>query len=429
MHVFRSKDELEAEAAEFGSISKFGDHVAAPLQSTVVFADCKHVHIAELPPVPSLEPLHTYSPEGIHAYPHSLGPLPVWTPAHHKRPQQHFVNIKSVDAKRYGSDTSSYLLASSDTTFDIVLSWEAVTPPSERSTDTSEQDRQDESRVLRIDAGRSFEGRALPSAYSRTRLHPTQEGHLAYIRMWTNSIHLLDQDKEVRMFKATRAPRALAYVQVGPEDTTLLAVTEGGMISAWDARSPKPVMREQYSASCLLALAGQDGMLTCAGLDRSVDGIDPRTWHVCGAWKSALKYDVGMVSMSPRTPGVCCAASGGDSEIAWGTWMTKNKHKHKTSRLTSDCVFRADARWCGISHLPDSDDVVGMTTTGHAYVFRNTVPSEEGEQQQGQAQQDLQQQAQQPQEQKRKEAQRRSSHGGSDDGKLPAKKPKEEEQA
>ena len=74
--------------------------------------------------------------------------------------------------------------------------------------------------------------------------------------------------------------------------------------------------QEQYSAGHLHAISSANGVIVCAGTDRNVEAVDPRTWHVCGAWRAALKYDITMTALSPVTPMHTCAASGSDSEVA-----------------------------------------------------------------------------------------------------------------
>ena len=179
-------------------------------------------------------------------------------------------------------------------------------------------------------------------------------------------------------------------------NNVLIGCAEATCLSLWDIRGPATeghcplVGRADVSSlhkKLLFCVAHpeQDGaghLLLAAGADRTVYGVDMRTWKIAHRWRSPLKYEAIGLALSPSMPSTCYVA-GLDNDILCGVWgnprvphQPKVANEASKSKLFQNhhCGFRGDSRWVGLAAYSEdglSDTVVGVCDSGSLYIIEN----------------------------------------------------------
>uniref|UniRef100_A0A7S4UE28 Anaphase-promoting complex subunit 4 WD40 domain-containing protein n=1 Tax=Guillardia theta TaxID=55529 RepID=A0A7S4UE28_GUITH len=160
----------------------------------------------------------------------------------------------------------------------------------------------------------------------------------------------------------------------------LLALTEFNFLSLWDPRvggRSACVARVSPCNSLLLTTAWGEGIVGCAGMDRSVYVYDARKWNVCGRAMSVTKSDIMKLSFSSVNSKIFYAF-GVDSQLIAGQWeeaggssnakavqedvpVTVSTGGHKGTHVVTGgslrkvFEFRAGGRWIAAQKLDDED--------------------------------------------------------------------------
>ncbi|EKX49281.1 hypothetical protein GUITHDRAFT_104810 [Guillardia theta CCMP2712] len=195
---------------------------------------------------------------------------------------------------------------------------------------------------------------------------------LAAARNFQKSVCIYDLNtgKETRKINLALMPYSMTWVGNGRTDkmagSGLLALTEFNFLSLWDPRvggRSACVARVSPCNSLLLTTAWGEGIVGCAGMDRSVYVYDARKWNVCGRAMSVTKSDIMKLSFSSVNSKIFYAfgvdsqakAVQEDVPVTVSTGGHKGTHVVTGGSLRKVFEFRAGGRWIAAQKLDDED--------------------------------------------------------------------------
>lgn len=220
------------------------------------------------------------------------------------------------------------------------------------------------------------------SGWAGIAMSSANPGSAAIARHYAQDVTVFDGEVSVRTYNTIHPTTSVQLFSSSLESeegaATLLAVSEGPLVSMWDVRVPGDKRIARLGSNphnphiYATAVSSEKGWIAATGADRSVSVWDTRTWRIVHRWSNCIKYEATALHFSRQNPSYCYVG-GADYEVVLGEWAGEKRSRFGGGMMTgkdmeSVAAFRGDSKWLGLSRAQHSDSLAGITANGELYV-------------------------------------------------------------